>query len=60
MEYILSIYLIFALDVVSASEVMPDLATCKEEATSIISEINLPSSVTIYVECAGEELGMEV
>ena len=60
MEYILTIYFIFAVDVALIQKSIPDIATCKEEAEKIVLELDLPPSTMIYVECAGVKLGLEV
>ena len=60
MTFILTIYFVLAVNVVSMQKSMPDLATCKAEAERIISEFNPSSAAGIHVECKGTKTGFEV
>ena len=54
MSYVLTIYFIFAFDIVSIQELTPNLTACRAEAVKIISELDFPPSITIHTECVME------
>ena len=60
MTYVLTIYFIFAFGVASTQKLTPDLATCKAEGESLLSQLDLPPSTIVGAKCAPKELGIEV
>ena len=51
MTYVLTIYIFFTFNVVPMQKLVLDNATCRAEATRIVSEIGLPPHIFMRVEC---------